>query len=1275
MIRGDRSGRVPFALVAVLLLLSAGLAALYSAKLGRDEAAARAREARLAVLSRVAEEIHREVFSQAQFIALTAIAAGTNGTLNESKVSAAFSSGLAAYVAAHFPRVVQSVAVRVSAYEATLGLAQRRMLDVQPSNSTRTEVIDGVPLQAPDPTARDSLGPIDRVAYMAVRGVVNYSLSMDALRLVKLGSLGSLVPVPAPLMQRKLEQAARSGEGDAAGVGRTVKAILASLVQFRVLDGVASPMRPGTSTRDVLTANDVELAVNTALLVEQIRLFRAYDRDAASAIDAAHPAPHVPEDLPPPGRSLVQLLNRYVGGGTLDATDLFALLTGLDAAGLSMASLFAQAIAALADDLVLRPLEFLGLTPLADWLANATLQSADAFDSFLSWLTGQPDRYARYVVQYVRAVFVDTGVGTGFFGPWDQPLPARGYDVPNGSGRIRITIPSHVATVPFPRHDLLSADYNPFWHDYYSRLRPSLAGVGGTLRSLLNDVASTIAHDAVLAGLLPTSATGAIDPKDSRSFLDLLGLRVGHAVDLALARFGSDPIAVDGLTVNFWNATKAMLRDLVDYLTAGHDVVLVNATTEIGRARNALTADLFVEAVRRFPALNDSQKGTLRSAIDSDVIGNGWDLAAYAGRRAVDLGAFHDALALADSTSVPGFQMRARMREEVAGATGWLASAADSIKGLIGSATAAQDVAGLRVAYAATTDPFVLSDPWTGEPGFVERFRVRQSPAYLRANMETSNETGAGGSLAVAIVDPSELPASEDTPNAHLTKLGAQSHRPFATGWRVRVAGAALLRIETATAVLVGSSGLVPAALEKTWSLNFSLSLVAYSGWNLTGVSYRASDSLMNSIASFIDLALPDLTAVVRWMLVTMGRGLEIVSMMMERLSDFAFKVVRALSELLSRLLDFLRMVATQALGIVGRILDAIRIAFPVETRFTVAIAGVIVRVLVNGPAGRSLTLEFEWTGPHHVEFVRLLESEYRDRARRQPTYDVLAHASALLGPLHQSLSVDPLNVTQPHMIEGNASWEHAWRANYFGPTVQAGLPIDASLSITVPVAPGIDVDVRVGIGALTIGIPLAGFMAAIERGVSEALSQLPEAESWEDVGRLTREIGERLTADLLDEVEGSLLEVGVYAQADVKAEVEGPGFRLALVVDGTAVREAIEWLIDNVARYFERGLDPFADAQYKALPENLGEHAALRAEFHFVAGAPAFVADFGVTGEVRVAARVQANLAALAARLGHDAGRPEYEFAILLDGHVALPWLPGLYGVIYLLRGTAVPA
>ena len=82
-----------------------------------------------------------------------------------------------------------------------------------------------------------------------------------------------------------------------------------------------------------------------------------------------------------------------------------------------------------------------------------------------------------------------------------------------------------------------------------------------------------------------------------------------------------------------------------------------------------------------------------------------------------------------------------------------------------------------------------------------------------------------------------------------------------------------------------------------------------------------------------------------------------------------------------------------------------------------------------------------------------------------------------------------------------------------------------------------------------------------------------------------------------------------------------------------------------------------------------------MRAELHFIAGAPNVLHALGIEGDVRLAARIEPNVAAIGRFLGSDWGSPEIRFGLLVDGRFQLYWLPGVYAVVYILRGVAVPA
>ena len=1278
MLRGDVSGRVPFALVAVFLLLSAGVSALFAARLARDEADARAHEAQLAALNAVADGVHEEVVAQAQYIALDAISKGTDGLLNETKVAVAFRGGFADYLASRFPRVVRGVAVSVASHAGDIGFVERRVEDQLPSSATRVEVVEGFPIETPDLAAPDVIAPVDRLAYFDVHGFVNYTLKLDAVTLQRPAPLYTAVPVPAPLMAAKLEQATRSGEGELMGVGRTVKAILATLVQFRVLDGMASQASPNTTTRDVLSRDDVELAVNLALLLEEIRVFRTYDRDAAKSIDAASARPSIPDGILPSAqeRTLVRLLDRYAANGTLDATDLYALYTGLDARGVSLASLLAQTIAAIADELALKAVDYLGLTPLADFLNAAVQTVGNWVDGFWNWATGNPSARAQYVRKFIGTVFVDTGIGTGFFGPLDFPLPARSYAIPDGNGSILISIASHVANVTFPTLDLFSSGFDDVWDKYCDEFKTRVGAVDASLRSLANDIAAQIGRDAELSGLLPKSAAGVINPKDNVSFLDALGARVDVAIDSALDRLRTDPYAVETLMGNLWDATKALLDQLVGFLISSYDAWtgLVMTVSGFDPAR-ALEGDLAFRASLDpdYVSLDATQRSKLGDAIAADVSQNRWANAAKDARKSEDIARWRHALDLADGTTRPGAHLRAQIQEQVLGASGWLLVAGQAVKQLVSEAVQGQDLAATRSVYRTSAEPFTLRDPWTADRPASERFRVRQSPGYLR--LTPGLPVGPiDGELRAWIIDPADVPASDETPNVHYTNPFAPSRRPFTTQWSVVVKGAIRLRVETAAAVLLGPRGLEPAGVEKTWPIEFAFSVAAYSGWNLAGVQYHASDTVLSSLVKFLDAVSGKLLTLLRWVLDVFRKGLEILREFVARMFDFVHRVVRLLSDLFTRLVGILRLLATKALSLMGTLLDAASglPTLPGGVGTSLHLGGIGFTVLANGGEGRRLVIGFDLQGHGEITFLRIAESRWAGRAQGAPEYDVLGTWDSTIGSLHASASFDPISLVQTHMVEGMAEWRGAWHADFAGPELESALVVGPSVGFTIILPPGAEVGVRAGIEMLVSTAPAFDLAAAAQRVIKAAISEAGTLRSWRDVGRVARAIAQHVETEVLDLVEDTIIELAVYLEITVSGAGAGGGVRLSLVAEGRSIRLLLEWIIDNIAAYFERGVNPFAVAEFLPPPVGILEHTWVRVEAFFSMATPDILAGFGLEAEIRAGARIQPNLSAIGRLVGREAGRAEVRFGVLADAEAKTGWM-GMYHALYLLRGSVV--
>jgi len=1275
MLHGDGSGRVPFSLVAVLLLLSVGLSAALVAKVERDDATQRAHEARLFALSRVAELVHEEVEAQAQQIAVRAIAAGTDGVLNESRIEGAFDVGFAEYVQSHFPRVARGVRIEVSAYEASVYLMDRQVDDAVISNATRTTPIGGEAMSFVDANAPDDWAPIDAVAYHAVLGSVNYTLSMGSVTVDRQVPLNAVAPAPVPLMAAKLEQATHAGLGDFAGVGQTVKAILANVVQFRVLSGWASPAKPGTTTRDVLTTEDVELAVNLAFLLEQVRIFRTFDREAAQSADDARGAlPPIPEGQPlrAAERSLQHLLDTYAADGTLDVADLYAVYTGLDASGISMAAVLAQAIAGIADQLLLKQLDYLGLMPLADFFVQANAWASDVVDGFLRWLFDKPSRQVEYVWEYLKVALEDTGVGTQFLGPTSSAIPDRTYAI----GGVNLTVAAHSTVVPFPTKELRSRDYDEFWETYFPRFNASVTLVGRSIREMVNEFATQVGHSAILAGLLPESASGPIDPKDDTSFLEALGSRVLRAVDDALRWILTDPTAIETLMSNLWESVRATLRDLIEHVIASYDY-LAGRDEVIPPAHSAIVNEVYARASQDpdFSQLDPAGRDALRSAIDSDASSSGWATDAYAGRKTQDSSRWRQGVDTANGESV-----RLQLLQAVVGDAGLMALARTMIEGLFREAEAAHDVAGLRVVTRTRLDPFVLSGGSDADGARAERFRVRQDPPYLRGSGGIPPEGPRPGDLMIEVQDPAALPADYGTPNVHFTKPTELTRRPYTTTWSVRVLGAVRLRVETEAGVVPGTGGLRPIVLDDVWRLNFTLSIPAYSGWGLAGVAYRNSnsfaDDLFDFIVRFLDAAWDFLEPLLRPFLDAIRQVARAFLQLVEPLLRFGRQVIEFLARVTSGLLDFVRSLVTGLVDVLMTVLDFFLSLNDSPQSFVIDGHGIRVAFFVNGPEGRRLTLGVQMGGLGvGVQIVDLVKAGLA--VAGGPRWDLVVDWGAAVDPFRMSARLDPAMAFETHMAQAHASWAGSWAMDAVGPSEERRFFAGQAWAVSDVPTPIGTADVELGVRVLFPAVPEA-VVSVLEQSYAQTVEQLGGTpRSLEGMGHFLRAFAENLVDAALQTFDNEVA-LQVYLRLQLKEAMSaGAGFVLSFAIEGRAIREFLSWLGRNALAFLRSGLNPLAPADYEGLPPGVPEHMWIGATGFLVLETPRALTSFaqGLGLHVRLAATVSANVAAIGALTGRVWGAWSVEFGALLE--VGLDGVPvGFFSTgwlleIWLMRGS----
>ena len=96
--------------------------------------------------------------------------------------------------------------------------------------------------------------------------------------------------------------------------GRLIRYILTTVAEYRTLEGYGAGGYNGINipVTDILTKEDVEKAVNLALMLESVRFFHTYDKSVAASM------------------GLDRILSKYARDGILDAADVYFLWNRMD---------------------------------------------------------------------------------------------------------------------------------------------------------------------------------------------------------------------------------------------------------------------------------------------------------------------------------------------------------------------------------------------------------------------------------------------------------------------------------------------------------------------------------------------------------------------------------------------------------------------------------------------------------------------------------------------------------------------------------------------------------------------------------------------------------------------------------------------------------------------------------------------------------------------------------------------------------------------------------
>lgn len=398
-------GTVSFALLGVLIILLSIIAVSYFSRIERIEYENRLQEEKISDLE---EGIDKTVDTIENHVHYLAVQSTFEGYRNEKKnISGVFQSKLADYFEEKrkkggWTSGSKTITLKKNYHNLTISEKMMETESITPQNESGGRY-ERVRTDKPGEITKTNTSFCYQIKGEMLLKVENHDNGME---LSRNEVIQMTVDVPFPFLEDKMEYTGKCLKGKNSDMGRMVNYILTTLGQYRTLMGYGmedcgdldnSTLR---ATDDIISKDDVELAVNLAFILEMAYQYRTYDEDSVGKLvnnsDIAGSAP------------LKDIIDNYVEKKSIDPADIMILfyeygfdgdaIKSEDSLDINITAIIAQAMNALVDQYIMKYFDYFGMTKGINALLKI-IQSLDKVmdklketgDNFMDFITGDEE--------------------------------------------------------------------------------------------------------------------------------------------------------------------------------------------------------------------------------------------------------------------------------------------------------------------------------------------------------------------------------------------------------------------------------------------------------------------------------------------------------------------------------------------------------------------------------------------------------------------------------------------------------------------------------------------------------------------------------------------------------------------------------------------------------------------------------------------------------------------------------------------------------------------
>ncbi|MDH4123524.1 MAG: lamin tail domain-containing protein, partial [Thermoplasmata archaeon] len=965
----------------------------------------------------------------------------------------------------------------------------------------------------------------------AVSENINYKTSIE---------ISKQIETPVPFFATKLDRIdkASKSEGELA---RIVRNILTQLAQLRIIQGYGVPGHPeDKSVREIITAKDVEIAVNLALQLTELSDFGTVDAGAWEAL------------IEKSGRleSLAAFSDWF--SGRIDPFKTFMFLRcDATSAGVNQRDFAVQIMYSLIDRFVLRNLEYLCLIDVPETFELISIAAGEQWKVMLESLTGvqtrledTQDRVASKLEEINLPECLWNGIFSDSADVTIAPLPSYIY-IFDSNGRLTpIAIGNSEANIDLPSRSIIDSEA---WIDFREILLQNIVRIGEKIERLVIMLCMHLAEGIPAVEIYPTN-TGkepiVLEILD-RLKKNLEDIQIETAIPID---YDSDILRCDDLLI--------ALKDFIN--RTWDDLLPLNEI--ISDARENLAKFLADSAIVSNPeCLPDNWRdevavlvGRLLSTGDLEY----WDRCISGEiQRISNLTKKAVILFIDDVNNAPA-EFEGTVPNNF---LKWLAEGLlgkrimDGVRGWV-------DALDLQI--SNLTRELSLDEQVSLPPkGAIELMGenkqnasasrkilpiLTQSPNYLNAQ-----EIAAGGLIGVENLDPTgKLLVSVASPGSigvagtksiHYTNIDGNASFPFENNWRIRIRG--LVEI-----ALKDSLDQRQSAMDEVL-VDIELTITAFSGWALDDVSYESSNTLMgdawnllmeikNRIWEFISPLIEGFQKMFSFIYDCLSEISRYICGFIEKVGKLLFEVGCWVISVIRDVVNMIR--GSPIWGFIEIVLDALG---RIDIRFSYGPFGVVVGLSLPDLLFRKAK-----------DLVRLifilnlgdlkLSWGFRIAKLSNGLIDIIANTTIRCGSLRLDMRCDPFMEIRDHLFEIEGRWEGI-KFQIWSPEIDDYKQAGAQLK-DIP-----------GLGGLlsSIPVPLLGISISINAGLlmkyrlplcdQLVINEVELNPSGKDAGREWVEIYNPLTREV--SVEGFRLETmhGEIAVLELSGCLPARGYKV----------------------------------------------------------------------------------------------------------------------------------